>query len=229
MSIVLVTGTGTDIGKTIGTAALAAALREEGRQVHVVKPIQTGFPGPNGGDLDTVAELTGIDNLHGFERYPEPMAPVAAAQRAGMRLPKATEIAEKIKLIDGPNRVVFVEGAGGLLVRLGEDWALPELAALLPGSQMVVVTRLGLGCLNEAELTVEVARGRGVNVTALVGGSLPAETDPIIETNLEELPRITGVPLLGSVQAGAGTLGQQEFVSKATQWLPGVREWAAAL
>ena len=147
MSIVLVTGTGTDIGKTIGTAALAAALREEGRQVHVVKPIQTGFPGPNGGDLDTVAELTGIDNLHGFERYPEPMAPVAAAQRAGMRLPKATEIAEKIKLIDGPNRVVLVEGAGGLLVRLGEDWALPELAALLPGSQMVVVTRLGL-CAN---------------------------------------------------------------------------------
>ena len=87
MSIVLVTGTGTDIGKTIGTAALAAALREEGKEVHVVKPIQTGFPGPNGGDLDTVAELTGIDNLHGFVRYPEPMAPVAAAQRAGMRLP----------------------------------------------------------------------------------------------------------------------------------------------
>ena len=229
MSIVLVTGTGTDIGKTVGTAALAAALREEGKEVHVVKPIQTGFPGPNGGDLDTVAELTGIDNLHGFERYPEPMAPVAAAQRAGMRLPEATEIAEKIKLIDGPNRVVLVEGAGGLLVRLGEDWALPELAGLLPGSQMVVVTRLDLGCLNEAELTVEVARGRGVNVTALVGGSLPADVDPIIETNLEELPRITGVPLLGAVQAGAGALDRQEFVAKATQWLPGVREWAAGL
>lgn len=229
MSIVLVTGTGTDIGKTIGTAALAAALRGEGKEVHAVKPIQTGFPGPDGGDLDTVAELTGIDNLHGFERYPEPMAPVAAAKRAGMRLPNATEIAEKIKLIDRPNRVVLVEGAGGLLVRLGEDWALPELAALLPGSQMVVVTRLGLGCLNEAELTVEVARGRGVNVTALVGGSLPADVDPIIETNLEELPRITGVPLLGSVQAGAGSLARQEFVAKATQWLPGVREWAAVL
>ena len=153
MSIVLVTGTGTDIGKTIGTAALAAALREEGKEVHVVKPIQTGFPGPDGGDLDTVAKLTGIDNLHGFERYPEPMAPVAAAQRAGMRLPNATEIAEKIKLIDGPNRVVLVEGAGGLLVRLGEDWALPELAALLPGSQTVVVTRLGLGCLNAVSYT----------------------------------------------------------------------------
>ena len=83
MSIVLVTGTGTDIGKTIGTAALAAALREEGKEVHVVKPIQTGFPGPDGGDLDTVAELTGIDNLHGFERYPEPMAPVAAVIIAG--------------------------------------------------------------------------------------------------------------------------------------------------
>lgn len=229
MSIVLVTGTGTDIGKTIATAALAAALEREGRQVHVVKPIQTGFPGPRGGDLDTVAALTGITNLHGFERYPEPMAPVAAAGRAGMRLPSVTEIADKIRLIDGPGRIVLVEGAGGLLVRLGEDWAMPELAALLPGHQMVVVTRLDLGCLNEAELTVEVARGRGANVTALVGGSLPTEVDPIVETNLEELPRITGVPLIGSVAAGAGGLGREEFVAAVGEWLPGVGDWAAGL
>lgn len=229
MSIVLVTGTGTDIGKTISTAALAVALEDEGKEVHVVKPIQTGFPGSDGGDLDTVAELTGIENLHGFERYPEPMAPVAAAQRAGMRLPSVTEIAEKIQRIDGPNRVVLVEGAGGLLVRLGEDWAMPELAAVLPGHQMVVVTRLDLGCLNEAELTVEVARNRGVNVTALVGGSLPANPDPIVETNLEELPRITEVPLLGSITEGAGKLGKEEFVAAASTWLPGVSAWAKEL
>ncbi|MDO5028990.1 MAG: dethiobiotin synthase [Corynebacterium sp.] len=229
MSIVLVTGTGTDIGKTISTAALAVALEKQGKEVHVVKPIQTGFPGPEGGDLDTVAELTGIENLHGFERYPEPMAPVAAAQRAGMRLPSVVEIAEKIQRIDGPGRVVLVEGAGGLLVRLGEDWAMPELAAVLPGHQMVVVTRLDLGCLNEAELTVEVARNRGVNVTALVGGSLPKNPDPIVQTNLEELPRITEVPLLGSVEAGAGKLGQEEFVARAAGWLPGVGDWAVAL
>lgn len=229
MSIVLVTGTGTDIGKTIATAALSTTLAELGWQVHVVKPIQTGFPGPSGGDLDTIAALTGIENLHGFQRYPEAMAPVAAAQRAGMRLPSVTEIAEKIQLIDAPGRVVLVEGAGGLLVRLGEDWAMPELAAQLPGHQMVVVTRLDLGCLNEAELTVEVARGRGVNVTALVGGSLPAQPDPIVETNLDELPRITGVPLLGSVQAGAGSLGREEFVASASGWLPGVDTWAAGL
>lgn len=229
MSIVLITGTGTDIGKTISTAALAVALEKQGKEVHVVKPIQTGFPGPDGGDLDTVAELTGIKNLHGFERYPEAMAPVAAAQRAGMRLPSVVEIAEKIQQIDGPGRVVLVEGAGGLLVRLGEDWAMPELAAILPGHQMVVVTRLDLGCLNEAELTVEVARNRGVNVTALVGGSLPENPDPIIETNLEELPRITEVPLLGSVAAGAGKLGQEEFVARAAEWLPGVGDWAKEL
>lgn len=229
MSIVLVTGTGTDIGKTISTAALAVALEQQGKEVHVVKPIQTGFPGPEGGDLDTVAELTGIENLHGFERYPEPMAPVAAAQRAGMRLPSVVEIAEKIQQIDAPGRVVLVEGAGGLLVRLGEDWAMPELAAVLPGHQMVVVTRLDLGCLNEAELTVEVARNRGVNVTALVGGSLPENPDPIVQTNLEELPRITEVPLLGSVEVGAGKLDQEEFVARAAGWLPGVGDWAAAL
>nr|WP_120492659.1 dethiobiotin synthase [Corynebacterium lactis] len=226
MSVVLVTGTGTDIGKTISTAALAAYLSKAGREVHVVKPIQTGFPGPSGGDLDTVAELTGMGNLHGFERYPEPMAPVAAAHRAGMALPSVEEIAEKIRRIDeagadasgNNNRVVLVEGAGGLLVRLGEDWAMPELAAHLPGHQMVVVTRLDLGCLNEAELTVEVARGRGVNVTGLIGGSLPEDRDPIIETNLEELPRVTGLPLLGSVAAGAGKLPREEFLAAVPSW-----------
>lgn len=219
MSIVLVTGTGTDIGKTIGTAALAAALRGEGRQVHVVKPIQTGFPDPDGGDLDTVAELTGIDNLHGFERYPEPMAPVAAAQRAGMRLPNATEIAEKIKLIDGPNRVVLVEGAGGLLVRLGEDWALPELAALLPGSQMVVVTRLGLGCLNEAELTVEVARGawgqcHGAGGRFAAGGCRPDHRDEPGRTATHHRGAAAGVGAGGSGRVGAaGVCGESYAVA----------------
>ncbi|ALA67484.1 dethiobiotin synthase [Corynebacterium lactis] len=233
MTVVLVTGTGTDIGKTIATAALATALRGAGKEVHVVKPIQTGVPGKDGGDLDTVRDLTGETNLHGFERYPEPMAPVAAAQRAGMRLPEVGEIAEKIRLIDaaGSNRVVLVEGAGGLLVRLGEDWALPELAGHLPGHQMVVVTRLDLGCLNEAELTVEVARGRGVEVTALLGGKLPAQTDPIIETNLEQLPRITGLPLLGSAADGAGELDRETFEAQAPGWFEeaALREWIAKL
>lgn len=118
MSIVFITGTGTDIGKTIATAAVAATLAAQGRRVVVVKPAQTGFPG-TGGDLDDVARLTGVTDLHGFVRYPEPMAPLAAARRAGLPTLGLGEAAARIRELDGPDRTVLVEGAGGLLVRLG--------------------------------------------------------------------------------------------------------------
>lgn len=256
MSIVIVTGTGTDIGKTIATAALAAALGAAGREVHVVKPAQTGFPGERGGDLDTVAELTGVAGLHGYARYPEPMAPLAAADRAGMPALRMADVAEKIRELDAPGRTILVEGAGGLLVRLGDDgeaaggshadggdvpgapntdasdttWALPDLAAHLPGATTVVVTPLELGCLNAAELTVEVARGRGMDVAGLIGGSLPAgEPDPIVAGNLTDLPAVTGVPLLAAIPAGSGGLGRDEFTAAAPGWFTAAgRRWTAS-
>ena len=231
MSIVFITGTGTDIGKTIATAAVAATLAAQGRRVVVVKPAQTGFPG-TGGDLDDVARLTGVTDLHGFVRYPEPMAPLAAARRAGLPTLGLGEAAARIRELDGPDRTVLVEGAGGLLVRLGSDagsdggageWGLPDLAARLPGAKTVVVTSLGLGSLNTAELTVEVAEGRGMDVIGLIGGSLPArhaagEIDPIVATNLADLPHLTGVDVLGAVPEGAGAMERERFVAAAPGW-----------
>ncbi|WP_295624455.1 dethiobiotin synthase [uncultured Corynebacterium sp.] len=225
MSVVIVTGTGTDVGKTIVTAAVAAALTSAGREVTVVKPVQTGHPG-TGGDLDDVRRLTGVRDLHGFARYPEPMAPLAAAGRACLPTLRLDDVAHRIRALDGPERTVLVEGAGGLLVRIGaggeSEWGLPDLAARLPGARTIVVTPLGLGCLNAAELTVEVARGRGMDVAGLVGGSLPAGDDPVVATNLEDLPRLTGVDLLGAVPAGAGAMTREAFTAAAPHWLSDV-------
>lgn len=233
MTILCVTGTGTDVGKTIATAAIAGLLRSHGGNVVVVKPVQTGYPGTGegagkGGDLDDVERLTGVTDLHGFARYPEPMAPLAAARRAGMAPLVLDDVAARITALDGPDRTVIVEGAGGLLVRLGADgadgadgagqWGLPELAAHLPGAKTVVVTSLGLGSLNVAELTVEVARARGMDVIGLVGGSLPAGDDPIVATNLEDLPHLTGFDVLGCVPEGSGALGREEFLAAAPGW-----------
>ncbi|MEJ5919930.1 dethiobiotin synthase [Corynebacterium sp. H78] len=254
MSIVIVTGTGTDIGKTIATATLAVAVEAAGLEAVVVKPAQTGFPGGRGGDADTVTELTGITNTHGFARYPEPMAPVAAAKRAGMPLLDVADTAGRIVALDGPGRVVLVEGAGGLLVRLGDDWALPELSEQLPGAHTVVVTSMNLGSLNTAELTVEVARSRGMNVVGLVGGSVPerlagiAESDlasaterddtdaitdvdeAIVATNLRDMSQLTGVPFLAKVAEGAGALSQSSFVAAAPGWMTATgRQWLAEL
>lgn len=239
MTILFVTGTGTDVGKTVATAAIAAVARGAGRDVAVAKPAQTGFPGTGGvlgrgGDLDDVAALTGITDLHGFVRYPEPMAPLAAARRAGMGTLSLDDATARVTALDGPGRTVLVEGAGGLLVRLGADggareWSLPDLAARCPGARVIVVASLRLGGLNEAELTVEVARARGLDVAGLVAGSVPRagvgangvgeDTDrAIVRTNLDDLPHLTGVPLLGAVPAGSGSLPRAEFVAAAPGW-----------
>ncbi|MGP9624192.1 MULTISPECIES: dethiobiotin synthase [unclassified Corynebacterium] len=222
--ILLVTGTGTDVGKTVTTAAIAANLQGRGRRVAVAKPVQTGEAGDSG-DLATVGHLSGVTELHGFHRYPEPLAPDLSARRAGMPPAQLDEVAEWLWQLDAedPERVLLVEGAGGILVRMGENWTLCDLALRL-GAPVIVVTTLGLGSLNAAELTVRHALCEGVRVLGLVGGSRPAEGDMDLATrlNIDELPRVTGVPLLGCVPAGAGELAREEFVAVATQAGSGV-------
>src|SRR5579875_1997331 len=112
-SIVLVTGTDTDVGKTITTAALAATLSARDRTVAVYKPTQAGTTDGQG-DIDVVRRLTGLDDVHEGIRLPDPMAPVAAAARAGVRLPTARDHAAAVAQLAATHDHTLVEGAGGL-------------------------------------------------------------------------------------------------------------------
>ncbi len=206
--IIVVTGTGTDVGKTVATAAVASVLRDRGHTVLPFKPVQTGEP-EGSGDVVSVEKLTGLPGVE-LARYPEPLAPNIAARRAGMPQVERAELGARIRELDGPDRIVLVEGAGGLLVRLADDLTIGDIAADL-GAPLLVVTSLGLGSLNTAELTVRAAQARGLRVLGLIGGSLPAEPDLATRENLAELPRVTGVRLLGCLPAAAGTLDRQEF------------------
>lgn len=212
--IIMVTGTGTDVGKTIATAALVSVLRDRGRDVVPVKPVQTGEPAGSG-DMVSVEKLTGVAGVE-FTRYPEPLAPNIAARRAGRAQLDRDELVSRLRELDGPERTVLVEGAGGLLVRLADGFTLADVASDV-GAPLIVVTSLGLGSLNAAELTVEAARARGLEVLGLIGGSLPAEPDLATRENLAELPRVTGVPLLGSLPAGLGRAS--DFASRARRAL----------
>jgi dethiobiotin synthetase len=82
MRALVVTGTDTEVGKTVVTAALAALARARGEKVTVVKPVQTGVRADEPGDLDEVRRLSGVDDLHEFARFPDPLAPAAAALQA---------------------------------------------------------------------------------------------------------------------------------------------------
>ena len=88
MTVLVVTGTDTGVGKTVATAALACHARLAGFDVAVCKPVQTGAADGDD-DLAEVTRLSGVNELVSGWRYPEPLAPVAAAERAGMPLPTA--------------------------------------------------------------------------------------------------------------------------------------------
>ena len=221
MTVVAVTGTDTEVGKTVVTAALAAVPLSLGRRVAVVKPAQTGIGQDEDGDLAEVRRLAGEVSLHEGVRLPDPLAPDAAARVAGTSLPSLEDQRALVAAVASEHDVTFVEGSGGLLVRLGEDYTLADVLAPYD-ARWVVVARAGLGTLNHAELTVRALRERGQDVAGVVIGSWPEHPGLAEEQNLVDLPRVTGVPLLGQVPAGAARLPVHEFRRGALAWIAAV-------
>jgi dethiobiotin synthetase len=203
-TILLVTGTGTGIGKTATTAAVAALARSAGRQVAVLKPAQTGVAPGEPGDVDEVRRLAGELTTSELARFPEPLAPATAAARSGLAPVTATQIATEAARLAASHDLVLVEGAGGLLVRLdaaGSTLAeVPgELARLGHTAEVLVVVTAGLGTLNTTALTAEALRARSVRLHGLVIGGWPAEPDLAMRCNLADLPLVSGAPLLGAL------------------------------
>ena len=223
-SVVLVTGTGTEVGKTVVTAALAAVVRERGSDVAVVKPAQTGLAPGEPGDVDEVRRLVGDDVVtHELVRLRDPLSPEAAARREGVRLPPVAMHAKRIGEIAAASEVVFVEGAGGLLVRLDErGGTLADLGTGLRykgvGCGVVLVASAGLGTLNTAALTAEALAARSLPLLGVVIGSWPQEPGLAEESNLLDLPRVTGAPLWGRIPAGAGALSREAFLEGVHNW-----------
>ncbi|MGW2062853.1 dethiobiotin synthase [Streptomyces sp. NPDC001937] len=220
MPVLVVSGTGTEIGKTVVTAAVAAVALAAGRSVAVLKPAQTGVAPGEPGDVFEVRRLAG-EAVTGLElaRFPEPLAPDTAARRAGMAPVHPQQIAEAAGKLATEHDLVLVEGAGGLLVRFDEEGATLADAARLLGAPVLVVTSAGLGTLNTTALTSEALRARGLGCLGVVVGSMPAEPDLAARCNLGDLPVVAGAPLLGVVPAGAGALAPVDFRARAASWL----------
>jgi len=220
--VVVVTGTNTGVGKTIATAALAAT--SPGRVV-VVKPVQTGIVEDPDRDAGVVHRLTGCP-VQEYAALDDPLAPDTAARRQRVAIPPVTDYVDRIRTLADDHDTVLVEGAGGVLVRLDTDGGtLLDLAAglraTLPADvalEVVVVCSAGLGTLNHTELTVGALRARGLEPTGLVIGSWPAEPGLAETCNQQDLPRVTGLPMLAVLPAGAGSLDRERFLVAAPTW-----------
>ncbi|MBB4893337.1 dethiobiotin synthetase [Streptomyces olivoverticillatus] len=219
MSVLVVSGTGTEIGKTVVTAAVATAALAAGRSVAVLKPTQTGVAPGEPGDVAEVLRLAGPVTGAELARFPEPLAPDTAARRAGRAPVRPREIEQAAARLAADHDLVLVEGAGGLLVRIDEAGSTLADAARLLDAPVLVVAQAGLGTLNSVALTAEALGSRGLRCAGVVIGSWPADPDLATLCNLADLPKCAEAPLLGAVPEGAGTLPPDDFRAVAAGWL----------
>lgn len=208
-----VTGTDTEIGKTLASCALLHAHAGKGRRVAGMKPVAAGV-GADGVNED-VAQLRAAstvdapyDLVNPF-LFREPLAPHIAAQREGATINMARIVAAYQALCALAD-VVIVEGVGGFRVPLGERWDSADLAARL-GLPVVLVVGLRLGCLNHALLTAESVRAAGLRLAGWIANAIdPGMAAP--GENVAALAERLSAPLLGrfphSPRAEAGALAR---------------------
>ncbi len=201
---VFVTGTDTGVGKTIVTAALAAALRLRGIDAGVMKPAQTGSthssPRVAVGDAAYLVAVSATDDPLALvcpSEFREPLAPAVAARLEGVPVP-LDGIRGAFRELCKRHEIVIVEGAGGIAVPLADGYLMSDLARDLD-LPVLVVARPSLGTINHTVLTVRFAQAVGLDVLGVVINNWPAEPGLAESTSPAEIERYACVPVLGYV------------------------------
>lgn len=191
---VFVTGTSTEVGKTVVAAVLARTLAAEGKRVTVFKPAVTGLEEEGETDHALLRRASGSDQTDeqiAPYRYQPPASPHLAAALAGEEIdPERLRGAARVAAA-GADAIVC-EGVGGLLVPLSPTYLLRDLAANL-GYPLVIVASPGLGTINHTLLTLESARAAGLEVAAVVLNPWPEGPTEIERDNRETIGKLGGV------------------------------------
>jgi len=198
----LVTGTDTGVGKTLVGASLALALRRRGFTVGALKAAESGCTEVDG-ELyaeDAVFWKKSLELTEPLEkicpyRLVSPLAPAVAAMLEGITIdPK--KITRAFRHLADRYDLVFLEGAGGLLVPLAGDLLIADLASGLSLPVLVVVASR-LGAVNHTLLTLECLKARGLACAGVVVNCIGDPDDPATEGNVEVIESLVEVPILG--------------------------------
>lgn len=202
---VFVTGTGTEVGKTVVAATIARTLAGEGKRVAVFKPAVTGLDEGVETDHALLRRASGSDQSDeeiAPYRYGPPASPHLAAALAGEEIDPERLRQTAAAAAKGADAIVC-EGVGGLMVPLSPDYLVRDLAADL-GYPLVVVASPGLGTINHTLLTVEAARAAGLEIAAIVLNPWPEEPTEIERSNRETIAELAGAPVLTLPQIDLG-------------------------
>ena len=132
---------------------------------------------------------------------------------------RPAQVAATVVNLASSHDLVLVEGAGGLLVRFDDDGTTLADVAWALGAPVLIVCEAGLGTLNATALTAEVLLRRGISCAGLVIGAWPRDPGLATCCNLEDLPVVADVPLVGVLPAGIAALPRDEFLLAARRWL----------
>ncbi len=194
---IFITGTDTEIGKTVIAAGIAASLKRARVNVGVMKPISTGdtsdaqFLKHAAQVDDTIASINPIQLYH-------PLAPSVSARLEGKQIDLSTIKTAFSKLKQKYNFMV-VEGVGGIAVPLNDDFLVAHLISQLE-LPILIVANAGLGTINHTVLTVAFAKQFDLQIAGIVLNQFHPKTAGLAEqTNPAEVERLTQVSVIGVV------------------------------
>lgn len=204
---VFVTGTGTEVGKTIAAAVIARTAAAAGERVAVFKPAVTGLddhPGAGtGAGWERAGELPDHELLRlaagsgqsdeeiAPYRFGPPVSPHLAAELTGVEI-EPTELLASARRAGGESDLLVCEGVGGFLVPLTPDYLVRDLAREL-GLAVVIVASPGLGTISHTLLTLESVRAAGLEAAAVVLTPWPDRPSDLERSNRETIVRLGAI------------------------------------
>lgn len=205
MAGLFITATDTEVGKTVITGAIAAALKGRGIDIGVMKPVASGGVANGAGklvaeDATFLMRAAGIEEKERELVNPLCLAPALTPAIAAVTSGVTIDIQEFITSYQKLQKIhdfLIVEGVGGIVAPLWQDYLVADLMNefALP---VIVIARPNLGTINHTVLTVEYGRSRGLHIAGIIiNGWNQAEIGILEKSNEEYIMRLTGLPILG--------------------------------
>jgi dethiobiotin synthetase len=218
MAGLFITATDTEVGKTVITGAIAAALKARGLNVAVMKPVASGGVYNHEGqliseDADFLMQAALIPEEQRSLVNPvclEPaLTPAVAAQVSGVVI-AIDQLLQAYRTLAATHDMVLVEGVGGITAPIWQDYLVADLMGDL-GLPALIVARPNLGTINHTVLTAAYAKERRLKVAGIVINKWEQEENVLQTSNLAYIEQLTGLPIVGKFPYDRAVSAQQQL------------------
>jgi dethiobiotin synthetase len=193
---IFITGTDTNVGKTYAATVLGALLQKQGYDVGYMKPVQCA--GQDSAFVKKQLNIKDEDKLINPFFAPEALSPHLALKRAKNKF-NVHKVKKALKKLEKRHDVILIEGAGGIMVPLSDEYFTVDLIRDLDAS-LVIVSRPGLGTINHTLLTINQAKAYGLRIKGIVFSETHTKKKTLPEqTNPSEIERLSGIRVLGCI------------------------------